>query len=111
MPRVELDKLPRDNEYLFPQKRGKQILDKPIDPNTPAHVLLDAINSCKKEMDRFTVHDLRRTFATHLGDMGFLDDEIGLLLNHTRQGVTQRYNRSHHDEPKRKMMGSVVPEV
>ena len=82
----------------------KYVLDKPIDPNTPAHVLLDAINSSGKDIERYTVHDLRRTFATQLGDMGFLDDEIGLILNHTRQGVTQRYYRSHHDQPKRRMM-------
>ena len=65
-----------------------------------------AIRDSQGEIERFTVHDLRRTFATNLGDLGFFDDEIGLLLNHTRRGVTQRYNRSHHDEPKLRMMNA-----
>ena len=92
--------------FLFPQKRGSRYLDKPIDPNTPAHVLKKLQSSNEIEIPPFTVHDLRRTFATNLGDLGFMDDEIGLLLNHTRQGVTQRYNRSHHDTPKWTMMNA-----
>ena len=97
----EIKTLSKDNDWLFPQRKGTKtvrVLDKPIDPYTPAHVLNDALKGA--EIAPFTPHDLRRTMATQLGDMGFLDEQIGLVLNHTRSGVTQRYNRSVSDEPK-----------
>jgi integrase len=50
----------------------------------------------------FTAHDLRRTLATGLGDLGISDDVIGLVLNHKKQGVTGRhYDKSTREAPKR----------
>jgi integrase len=37
----------------------------------------------------FTPHDLRRTCATELGDMGFSLAVVSALLNHKATGVTQ----------------------
>lgn len=39
----------------------------------------------------FTAHDLRRTVATQLGELGISDDVIGLVLHHTKAGVTGRH--------------------
>ena len=39
----------------------------------------------------FTAHDLRRTVATGLGDLGISGDVIGLVLNHSKPGVTGRH--------------------
>lgn len=44
--------------------------------------------------DRWTPHDLRRTFATRLGDLGVAPHVIERCLNHTPQGVAAIYNRS-----------------
>jgi len=44
--------------------------------------------------DRWTPHDLRRTFATRLGDLGVSPHVIEKCLNHTAQGVAAIYNRS-----------------
>jgi integrase len=52
------------------------------------------------------IHDLRRSTATQLGEMNFSDFDIGLVLNHTRAGVTQVYNRGEYNEKKLHMLGS-----
>ena len=45
----------------------------------------------------FTPHDLRRTAATHLGEMGFSDEVIDAVLNHKRRGLVKIYNRYGYD--------------
>jgi len=47
----------------------------------------------------FTAHDLRRTVATGLGELGVSGDVVGLVLNHTKPGVTGR----HYDHSQREM--------
>ena len=47
----------------------------------------------------FTAHDLRRTVATGLGELGISGDVIGLVLNHAKTGVTGR----HYDHSQREM--------
>lgn len=50
----------------------------------------------------FSTHDLRRTFATGLGDKGVPDEVIERLLNHAPRSVTGRhYNHSRHFQPMR----------
>lgn len=46
----------------------------------------------------FTPHDLRRTCATHLGGLGYDNEQIGRLLNHVDGTVTAIYNRHKYDE-------------
>jgi integrase len=45
------------------------------------------------ELDNFTLHDWRRTFATVAGDVGISDHLIGGLLGHRVPGVRRRYAR------------------
>jgi integrase len=45
------------------------------------------------ELDNFTLHDWRRTFATVAGDVGISDHMIGGLLGHRVPGVRRRYAR------------------
>ncbi len=57
--------------------------------------------------ERATVHDLRRTMATHLGDLDIDRLVIGKLLNHSEQGVTGRvYDLGAYAEPKRLAMAA-----
>jgi integrase len=43
----------------------------------------------------WTPHDLRRTVATRLGELGVSDDVIGRILGHAPQGVTRlHYNHA-----------------
>ncbi len=54
-----------------------------------------------------TPHDLRRTMATHLGDLGIDRLVIGKLLNHAEAGVTGKvYDLSAYAEPKRLAMAA-----
>jgi integrase len=46
---------------------------------------------------RFNLHDLRRSAATHLGNLGVAPHVIENLLNHHRQNVATTYNRSRYD--------------
>ena len=57
--------------------------------------------------ERATVHDLRRTMATHLGDLDIDRLVIGKLLNHAEAGVTGRvYDLGAYAEPKRLAMAA-----
>lgn len=52
-----------------------------------------------------TVHDLRRTMATWLGELGTARELIKALLNHAPEGVTdQHYNQATLLGPKRRAM-------
>jgi integrase len=52
-----------------------------------------------------TVHDLRRTMATWLGELGIAPDLIGALLNHSKKGITgQVYNQATMLDARRQAM-------
>jgi integrase len=64
------------------------------------------------------IHDLRRTVSTNLGDMGYHNEDIGLLLNHTSRGITAVYNRSSYLDKKKEMLkaweeklAKVIPDI
>jgi integrase len=50
------------------------------------------------------IHDFRRTVSSALGDMGYHDQDIAMLLNHQNRGVTAIYNRSRYLTSKTKML-------
>ncbi|AMV72224.1 integrase, bacteriophage P4-type [Desulfuromonas sp. DDH964] len=89
--------------YLFPSPRlTKEGGVRPIEVNAMAHALRPAFKNnpftevCDLPLKPFTPHDLRRTAATHLAVMGYADEIIGAVLNHTRPGVTAIYNRHRY---------------
>jgi integrase len=55
-----------------------------------AKLLLDALTP---NLTDYTLHDLRRTFATGLGKLGVSGPMIERCLNHTVPGVAGIYNR------------------
>lgn len=60
-----------------------------IDPRTMAKALR------RKQVD-FTPHDLRRTLATRLSDLGVMPHVIEKMLNHQMEGVMAVYNRAEY---------------
>lgn len=54
---------------------------------------------CERERiePAFTPHDLRRTFATRLNDIGVAPHVAERCLNHTLQGVMAVYNRAEYE--------------
>ena len=51
-----------------------------------------------------TIHDLRRTGATHLHEHGFLSDVVEKALNHTIGGVRGVYNRAQYKDQHKEML-------
>ncbi len=52
--------------------------------------------------DTVRAHDLRRTVATHLGELGIQPHVISAVLNHTEGGITAKvYNKFRYDLEKR----------
>lgn len=51
-------------------------------------------------VDFFTPHDLRRTCATLMSEIGIQDETIDAVLNHKKQGVIGTYNRNKYNKEK-----------
>lgn len=89
----ELEALPRDGEYLF--SRGTV----PVGDFTQAKARLDELSG----VSEWVFHDLRRTMATRLVELGEPANVVEGLLNHrsgTKAGIGGVYNRAQM-EPQR----------
>ena len=56
------------------------------------------------EVADFTPHDLRRTAATFMSQLGELDEVIDAVLNHTKQGIIRTYNLNRYDREKQQAL-------
>ncbi|MEN8237505.1 MAG: site-specific integrase [Pseudomonadota bacterium] len=72
-----------DSPYLFPGRVKGQHLKEPK----------KAWATIRKraELEDFTIHDLRHTYASHLVSSGLSLTIVGKLLGHTQASTTQRY--------------------
>ena len=68
------------------------------------HRQRQALEGISFEMQPFTIHDLRRTGATHLHEQGFPSDVVEKALNHTIGGVRRVYNRAQYSEQRWQML-------
>ena len=69
----------------------------PLDPTG-----LRTAHSKAREAIHFRYHDLRRTVASGLAELGYSNEIIGAVLNHAPSGVTARvYNQWRYDAEKR----------
>jgi integrase len=67
----------------------------------PKASLDDALLKRGHALAPWVFHDLRRSVATHMGEMGIQPHVIEAVLNHARGGVAGVYNKSKLEEPKR----------
>jgi integrase len=99
----EARQLASDSDWLFPGVQGAR----PIDPHAPTKALERARAAIG--LDDFRIHDLRRTAATRMAEMGIAPHTISLILNHVsaRQGtVTGKvYVQYSYDREKREALG------
>ena len=65
-------------------------------PHTPESKVKDRL-----QIPHFTPHDARRTCATMLSKIGFIDDVINSVLNHKKVGIIGTYNKNQYDAEKR----------
>lgn len=84
------------DKYLF-SLHGKKHLSRPSVINM-LNKIIDDIN-----IDRFTPHDFRRTFSTHLNDVGANPDWIEAYINHATTGVRGIYNRAIYKDGRIKL--------
>jgi integrase len=90
--------------WLFPAADGAG----PIDPHAPTKALERARQAIG--LEDFRIHDLRRTAATRMAEMGIAPHTISLVLNHVsaRQGnITGKvYVQYSYDREKRDALGA-----
>lgn len=110
--------------YIFPSRHTKKKKNQPIDSHAlPVAVLRNVAwpvldkkgkplydkhgkpaTENRLEVDPFTPHDLRRTAATFMASMGFMDEVIDAILNHVKQGIIRTYNRHSYDKEKQQAL-------
>lgn len=90
--------------WLFPSPSG----DGPIDPHAPTKAVLRGRKAIG--LGDFRVHDLRRTAATRMAEMGIAPHTISLVLNHVsaRRGtITSKvYVQYSYDREKREALNA-----
>lgn len=62
-------------------------------------------------LPRWTPHDLRRTAATKLSELGCPDEIIDAILNHAKRGVIGIYNRNKYDKEKEEWLVNLSDEL
>lgn len=97
--------LSQDSEYIF---AGFTNNNKPIN-DSALNKQIEIINHMMFGNDNsqyFTVHDLRRTGATHLGDenLEYPSDYIEMALNHTKEGMKKVYQRGGYLRQRKDML-------
>jgi integrase len=55
-------------------------------------------------VDPFCPHDLRRTGATFLSALGFMDEVVDAVLNHKKIGVIKSYSKHKYDPQKQEAL-------
>lgn len=98
----EARELSLNSDWLFPGSTGRG----PIDPHAPTKALERARRAIG--LENFRVHDLRRTAATRMAELGVNPHTISLVLNHvtSRRGtITGKvYNQYSYDREKREAL-------
>lgn len=83
-------------EHVFPSTRG----DRPLSDTS----MNQALRRCRESWgieEHFSPHDVRRSVATGLAELGFSRFVIGRILNHKEGGITRVYDRASYDREKR----------
>ena len=87
--------------YIFPCPHRSK--NKPIERHALSRALKRNESDDKQTtlgVATFTPHDLRRTAATMMSELGFMDEIIDAVLNHAKKGVIATYNRNKYDAEK-----------
>lgn len=98
----KLKMLSRGSKYIFPGNTH----DSPISAGTLNWSLRNFNKATfgDNKANYVTVHDLRRTGATHLGELGYPSDYIEVALNHSKGAIKQVYQRSQFIEQRKEML-------
>ncbi len=84
-----------ESEWLFPSRRtGRPITDEAVN-----HALLKSVRVIG--MNNVTPHDLRRTAASHMTELGIPRLVVSKILNHADPSITGVYDRYQYGPEKR----------
>jgi integrase len=99
---AEAQELADGASWLFPSPSGEE----PVDAHAPTRALARARDAIG--LKDFRIHDLRRTAATHMAELGISPYTIAMILNHVsaRQGtITSKvYVKYSYDREKREAL-------
>ena len=87
-----------ESAWLFPGRRG------PISANYVTAKLWHVVENFS--IAKFTIHDLRRTAASHMTALGHSRFNVGKVLNHAERGVTSINDRYGYDKEKRSVLNA-----
>lgn len=93
----ELERLACGSKWVLP---ARKMQDRML-PHIAESTLSVALAKIKHGLDRFTIHDLRRTARTHLEALGVLPHIAERCLNHKIKGVEGIYNRHDYFEERK----------
>jgi integrase len=117
-----IGKNPGYSDYVFPGSATvdtqRKAIFRPLTRQALSHMVCDeraggrpAGNGKKTQnmseyfgLRRWTPHDLRRTAATKLSELGCPDEIIDAILNHAKKGVIGIYNRNKYDKEKQEWL-------
>jgi integrase len=91
----ELIRLGGGSDYLLPARKAQERMLPHIHENT-LNVALSKVRKLMPKVERFTIHDLRRTARTHLGKLGTPPHVAERCLNHKIGGVEGTYDRHEY---------------
>ncbi|EGE59347.1 UNVERIFIED_ORG: integrase [Rhizobium esperanzae] len=84
--------------------RGKRRLDEAMMKIARSEAEESGNDPDEVKLEPFTLHDLRRTLATRLGDLGVAPHTVEAILNHARVGVAAHYNHARYEKEKREAL-------
>ncbi len=91
--------LSEDSEFIFPSRNS---LNKAVSFNTLNYILRPLfINTSFSDV---VIHDMRRTGASVLGELGYPIEVIEAALNHSKKGIQRVYHRSSYVEQRFEML-------
>jgi integrase len=101
---IELKKINGNSHWLFPSETGKshmrgESIDKAV---RRSHEVIFK----EAKIKHFTPHDLRRTAATHMTEMGISRLVVSKILNHVDNSITAIYDRHSYDTEKKNALES-----
>lgn len=95
---AELQALAGESPFVLPGRWGRKPYAAPTFNNALETVMQG------RALEKFTVHDLRRTGVTLLNEAGYSSAVIEKAANHTLKGIQGVYNRAEYSEERRRML-------
>lgn len=104
----ELKVLACGSEYLFP---ARKITVQRRFPHVGPDTLNTALHDLEHGLERFSVHDLRRTARTHLARLGVRSEVAERCLNHKLKGIEGVYNQHDYIDERRRALELWAAEI